>query len=66
VVGIIDEHAALFQEVDVILITVLIKCDEEVSLIAGREDFARPDADLKDRWAAGDGSRLRQALEVRP
>jgi len=31
-----------------VLVAVLIECDEEVGLVAGREDIAGADADLED------------------
>src|SRR5216684_9318431 len=38
-----------------VLITVLIKRDEKIGFVAGRKNFARTDAHLKDRRSAGDG-----------
>src|SRR5438552_16138479 len=38
-----------------VLITVLIKRDQKIGFVAGRQDFAGTDADLKDGRAAGDG-----------
>src|SRR5207244_3325356 len=55
VVGIVKEHAAIFQEADVVLVAVLIKRDEEIGFVAGGEDFAGAHADLEDRRAAGNG-----------
>jgi len=43
----------------VVLITMLIKRDEKVGFITGREHFARADADLKDGRAAGNRGRDR-------
>ena len=54
VVGIVKQDAALFQKVDVVLVTVLIKRDEEIGFVAGGENFARADADLENRRTAGD------------
>ena len=55
VVGIVKEDAAFFQKADVVLVTVLIKRDEEIGFIARGKDFARAHADLEDRRPAGDG-----------
>ena len=55
VVGVVEEDAAVFQKADVVLVTVLIKRDEEVGFIARGEDFARAHADLENRGTAGDG-----------
>src|SRR5438309_540140 len=38
-----------------VLITVLIKCDEKIGFVTSRQNFARTDADLEDRRPAGDG-----------
>src|SRR5260370_29260939 len=38
-----------------VLITVLIKCDQKIGFVTGRKHFARTDADLKDRWTTGNG-----------
>src|SRR5437588_1283463 len=38
-----------------VLITVLIKRDQEIGFVTGRQDFAGTDADLKDGRAAGNG-----------
>ena len=59
VVGIVKQDAAFFQKADVVLVTVLIKRDEEIGFVARGEDFARADADLEDRRPAGDGGRDR-------
>src|SRR5439155_15520147 len=53
VVRIVKQHTALLQEVDVVLITVLIKRDEKIGFVAGRKHFARAHADLKDRRSTG-------------
>ena len=55
VIGIVKEHAALFQKADVVLVAVLIKRDEEIGFVAGGEDFAGAHADLENGGAAGDG-----------
>ncbi len=36
VVGIVKQHAAFFQEIEVVLVTVLVKRDEKVGFITGR------------------------------
>ena len=54
VIGIVKENAAFFQEADVVLVTVLIKRDEEIGFVARGEDFARAHAHLENRRAAGD------------
>src|SRR5205814_9653553 len=38
VIGIVKENAAFFEEPDVVLVTVLIKRDEEIGFVAGRQD----------------------------
>src|SRR5437660_358881 len=38
-----------------VLITVLIKRDQKIGFVTGREHFAGTDAHLKDRRSAGDG-----------
>ena len=55
VIGIIKQDAAFSQEVDVVLVAVLIKGDEEIGFVAGGEHFARADADLEDRRPARNG-----------
>src|SRR5882724_565596 len=55
VIGIVKENAAVFQEPDVVLVAVLIKRDEEIGFVAGRQHFAGAHADLENGWAAGDG-----------
>ena len=55
VIRIVKQDAALFQKADVVLVTVLIKRDEEIGFIARGEDFAGAHADLENRRSAGDG-----------
>ena len=59
VIGIIKQDAAFPQEVDVVLVAVLIKGDEEIRFVTGGEHFARSDADLEDRRPARNGGRNR-------
>src|SRR5437762_3331591 len=55
IVRIVKQHAAFFEKVDVVLITVLIKRDQKIGFVTGREHFARTHADLKNRRSARDG-----------
>ena len=55
VVGIVEQHAPLFQKADVVLVAVLIKRDKKIGFVAGGENFAGAHADLEDRRTAGDG-----------
>ena len=70
VIGIVKEHAAFFQKADVVLVTVLIKRDEEVGFVAGGKHFAGAHADLENGGPAGDGGRDRHVghdvLSLRP
>src|SRR5207237_9992867 len=59
VVRIVKQDAAFFEKVDVVLITVLIKRDEKIVFVTGRQNFARAHPDLEDRRAARDGGRDR-------
>ncbi len=59
VVRIVKQDAAFFQKVDVVLVTVLIKRDEEIGFIARRKHFARAHADLEDRRPARNRGRDR-------
>src|ERR1043166_9198942 len=53
VVRIVKHDAALLQRVDMVLVGVLIKRQQNVGFVSGTEHFARSDADLKDRGATG-------------
>src|SRR5207248_5633594 len=55
VVRIVKQHAAFFEKVDVVLIAVLIKRDQKIGFVTGREHFARAHADLKNGRSARDG-----------
>ena len=55
VVGIVKEDAAFFQEIDVVLVTVLIKRDEKIGFVTGGKHFAGAHADLENGWTAGNG-----------
>ncbi len=55
VIGVVKQDAAFFEKVDVVLVAVLIKRDQEIGFVTRREHFARAHADLKDRRPAGDG-----------
>ena len=59
VVRIVKQDAAFLQRVDVVLVTVLVKRDEQIRFVAGGEHFAGADADLENRRAAGDRGRNR-------
>ena len=59
VIGIVKQDAAFFQKVDVVLVTVLIKRDEEVGFVARRRTSPDAHADLENRRPAGDGGRDR-------
>ncbi len=59
VIRIVKQDAAFLKKIEVVLITVLVKRDEKVGFVAGRKDFARADADLENRRAAGNGGRNR-------
>src|SRR5436190_18447860 len=52
VVGIVKENAAVFEETDVVLVAVLVKRDEEIGFVAGRQHFAGAHADLENRRTA--------------
>src|SRR4029077_13092219 len=59
VVRIVKQHAAFFEKSEVVLITVLIKRDQKIGFVTGREHFARAHADLKNGRSARDGGRDR-------
>src|SRR5438105_6252937 len=55
VVRIVKQHAAFFEKVNVVLLTVLIKRDQKIGYVTGREHFTRAHADVKNGRAAGNG-----------
>src|SRR5205823_4279890 len=48
VVRIVKQDPAFAQKMEVVLIAVLIKCDEKIGLVACRQHFARTDAYLEN------------------
>src|SRR5207248_1546933 len=48
------QHAAFFEKVNMVLITVLIKRDQKIGFVTGREHFARAHTDLEDGRSARD------------
>src|SRR5207302_1599119 len=59
VVRIVEQHAAVAQETDVVLVTVLVKRDQKIGFIACRQHFTGTDAYLENgrttRNRRGDG-----------
>src|SRR5581483_5044042 len=54
VVGIVKNDAVFLHRADVVLVGMLIKGEQDVGFIAGAEDFAGANADLKDGGSARD------------
>jgi hypothetical protein len=59
VVGVVEEDAAGAERTDVGVVAVLVKGDEHVGAVAGRENVAGAHADLEDRRSARDRGRNR-------
>ena len=59
VIRIIKKNAAFLEKADVVLITMLIKRDQEIRFITRRKHFARAHAHLENRRPARDGGRDR-------
>src|SRR5436190_10679366 len=53
VIGIIENDAIFLKRVDVVLVRMLIKREQHISIITGAEHFARTNAHLEDRRTAG-------------
>src|SRR3989442_14457737 len=56
-VRVIQNDAAFLDRIDVVLVRMLIKGEQDIRVIARAEHFARPDADLENRWSTGNGGR---------
>ena len=55
VIGIEHHDAAELHGLDVVLVAVLVKAEQQIRLVARAEDFAGADAHLEDGWPARDG-----------
>ena len=58
-IAVIDQHAALAEGTDVVLVAVIVEGHEEVGFITRAEDVPGTHADLEDRRASGDRRRDR-------
>jgi hypothetical protein len=54
-IGVVKNNPALLDRINVLLVGMLIKREQDIGFVPGTEHFAGTNPHLKNGWAPGDG-----------